>query len=416
MSEIPFDIEIERAVLGAILVDKTAIDRCHLQPYHFYNKENAAIFEVMRALATKNTPIDLITVSSELKANKEVNYPHLLATMTAKISSSANIEYHSAILSQMYAEREVLYLCQRAINAIASKKDVFDVISNINRRLDEFYIGAKRDFQKFKDVSKKVLKKIEDIQESKLSVVGISTGFRAMNDISHGFHAPDLIILAARTAVGKTAFALNLAYNVAIQNIPILFFSLEMSAEQLSMRMVSIMTSIPASYLTKAQVNEGGWHTLMNTDYNIPFYIDDTPSLDVLEFKEKSRRAKKELGIKMIFVDYLTLMTAHTKGNRQQEVAILSRNLKMIAKEIEVPIIALAQMGRDVEKSHRKPRLSDLFESSTIEADADIVMALHTDTDEPTRMMDIIYLKHRNGPIGTINLMFDTGKQKFYDL
>jgi replicative DNA helicase len=308
-------------------------------------------------------------------------------------------------------------LCQRTISEANNiDNDIFQTIQKHTTELESYSIKHKKDFNKFETIAKEVIKKIELMQSSGKSLVGLDTGYERLNKISHGWHSPDLVILAARPATGKTAFALNLAVNLAKQNIPVAFFSLEMSTEQLATRVISSMTGIYSNYLAKAEIHEGNWRTILSTDFNLPLYIDDSASLNIVDFKEKARKAKKNFGIKAIFVDYLQLLTVYGKGNREQEISTISRTFKAMAKELDIPIIALAQLSRDVEKRSGEPRLSDLRESGAIEQDADIVIALHNEEPESDNpLIKVLYLKHRNGEVGFIRLQFEKGKQLFKD-
>ena len=405
--------EIEQSVLGVLMIDSTAIGRCTIQPYHLYSETNRDILTAIFELAEESNPTDFMSVNDKL-GNK---YTGELMTITSKVSSKANLEYHCTIIIQKYITRQMITLCQNTIfKASDPTADIFQIIQSHISEIENYSIKQSKDFVKFQDVSTQVIKKIETMQNSGKSIVGLDTGYERLNKISHGWHSPDLVIIAARPATGKTAFALNLATNLAKQKIPVAFFSLEMSAEQLTTRVLSSITGIYSNLLSKADINEWGWKTLLSTDYNLPMYIDDTASLNIMDFKEKARKAVKNFGVKAIFVDYLQLLTVYGKNNREQEISTISRTFKGIAKELNIPIIALAQLSRDVEKRNGEPRLSDLRESGAIEQDADIVIALHNeDPDAEKPLIKIIYLKHRNGEVGHIRLEFDKSKQLFKD-
>ena len=406
-------IELERAVIGVLMIDSTALSRCTIQPYHIYDNTNKIILTALYELAEENKPTDFISINDKLGGKLTGE----LMTITAKVSSKANLEYHCSIIIQKYITRQMINICQLSISSASDPtNDIFQIIQKHNTEIEGLSIKHTKDFVKFKDVSTEVFKKIEKMQQSGKSIVGIDTGYERLNKISHGWHSPDLVIIAARPATGKTAFALNLATNIAKQNIPVAFFSLEMSAEQLATRVVSSITGIYSNYLAKAEINEYGWKTIMDTDFNLPMYIDDTASLNIMDFKEKARKSVKQFGVKAIFVDYLQLMTVYGKGNREQEISTISRTLKGIAKELDVPVIALAQLSRDVEKRNGEPRLSDLRESGAIEQDADIVIALHNEQpDSEMPLIKVIYLKHRNGEVGFVTLEFEKSKQLFRD-
>jgi replicative DNA helicase len=406
-------IDIEHAVIGVLMIDTTSLSRCTVTPEMMFDQANKVILKAILELAEQNKPTDLLSVN-EKTGGKLLNE---IVEITSKVASKANLEYHCSILIQKYISRELMMLCQRSISEINNTdNDVFQTIQKINTEIETFSIKNAKDFKEFKTVAHEMIKKIETMQLSGNKIVGLDTGFARLNAISNGWHSPDLVIISARPATGKTAFALNLAVNLAKQNIPVAFFSLEMSTEQLAMRVISSMTGIYSNYLTKAEIHEGNWETLLSTDFNLPLYVDDTASLNLLDFKEKVRKAKKKWGIKAVFVDYLQLMTVYGKGNREQEISTISRTLKAMAKELDIPIIALAQLSRDVEKRNGEPRLSDLRESGAIEQDADIVIALHNEEPESDNpLIKVLYLKHRNGEVGFIRLQFEKGKQLFKD-
>ena len=406
-------LEIERAVLGVLMIDTTALSRCTIQPYHLYSETNRDVLKAIFELAEENNPTDFMSVNDKL-GNK---YTGELMSITAKVSSKANLEYHCSIIIQKYITRQLITLCQNTISKASDPTaDIFQIIQAHTSEIENYSIKQSKDFVKFQDVSTQVIKKIETMQQSGKSIVGLDTGYERLNKISHGWHSPDLVIIAARPATGKTAFALNLATNLAKQQIPVAFFSLEMSAEQLTTRVLSSITGIYSNLLSKADINEWGWKTLLSTDYNLPMYIDDTASLNIMDFKEKARKSVKNFGVKAIFVDYLQLLTVYGKNNREQEISTISRTFKGIAKELNIPIIALAQLSRDVEKRNGEPRLSDLRESGAIEQDADIVIALHNEEpDAENPLIKVIYLKHRNGEVGHIRLEFEKSKQLFKD-
>lgn len=404
--------DIEQAVLGAIILNPTSISRCNLQPINFNSDLHQEIYKALQELSSQNKPIDMFSVDIATK-NK---YTFELVKMTSRVSSAAHIEYHSAIIFESFIKRRLTQLCQSTIGALAQfGNDAFDVLQTLSKGIESFHISRSSEVKTLKSISTDVIGKIDEMQNSDKKVVGISTGYEVMDKNTNGLHATDLMIVAARPATGKTAFSLNLALNVAKQNIPILFFSLEMSAEQLVKRIISSETGIYSSVLQKGELSDYQWKLLIDSDFNAPMYIDDTAGLSLLDFKEKCRRMKKKHEIQVVFVDYLQLMSVYGKGTRENQISEISRGLKLIAKELKVCVIALAQLSRDVEKRGGKPKLSDLRESGGIEQDADIVCFLHNDEDinEQNPTIDIIYAKHRNGPVGEFNLKFDKSHQKF---
>lgn len=405
--------EFEQAVLGALMVTRDAINEIpDLRPEHFGSPDNREIFEVILQLMNDNGVIDSLTVSSKLKKCS----PSVVMQITMKMSSAAHIKYHCAIIFENYLKREINRICQESIaNIFEPGTDVFKIQHNIVSSLESMNIRTKRDFERIDRSFIAAIKKIESIQMSGKSLAGIDTGFRNMNEISHGLHGPDLVVIAARPSTGKTAFALNLAVNIAKSKIPVAFFSLEMSTEQLTMRVISTESGVYQNYITKANVSDSGWAAIMRTDFDMPLYIDDTPGLNLMDFTEKIRRAKRLFNIQVAFVDYLQLMTAFVKGNRELEIATIARKLKNTAKELNIPIIAMAQLSREVEKGKREPILSDLRESGEIEQAADIIMFLHNTGDiyDEVPNIKVMYAKHRNGPTGYIEFMFEKSRQKF---
>jgi replicative DNA helicase len=413
--------DIESSVIGILLIDSTAISRLTIQPNNLENFKHQEILESIIALGNDNKPINLISVNQATNGK----YIKELSECTTKLSSKSHLEYYCSIIKQAFVKRELIRTCQETIlKSAETNTDPFAMVQELASKLDDFSIKNSKDFIDFNTLASTTIKELEAMQSSGKSINGLDTGFTALNRIGHGWHSPDLVIIAARPATGKTAFALNLAVNLAVQKHPVAFFSCEMSSKQLAMRVISSMTGVYGNYLAKAELHEGNWNQILKTNFNLPLYIDDTPSLNLLDFKEKARKAKKKYGIKAIFVDYLQLLTVYGKGNREQEISTISRTFKAIAKELDVPVIALAQLSRDVEKRNGEPRLSDLRESGAIEQDADIVIALHNheednqtpSTIDTTPIMRIIYLKHRNGEVGFTKLKFDKSKQKFLDI
>lgn len=407
-------IDIEQAVLGVLMIDTTSISRCSVTPDMMYDEAHKVILKAIFDLAEQNKPTDMLSVN-EKTGSKLLNE---ILVITSKVASKSHLEYHCTILIQKFITRQLMMVLQHGISELNNTdNDVFQTIQKLNSEIDNFSIKNAKDFREFNLVANDVIKKIEKMQQSGKGIVGLDTGFERLNTISNGWHSPDLVIISARPATGKTAFALNLAVNLAKQKIPVAFFSLEMSTEQLAMRVISSMTGIYSNYLAKGDVKEGNWRTILSTDFDLPLYVDDTASLNIMDFKEKVRKAKKKWGIKAVFVDYLQLMSVYGKGNREQEISTISRTLKAMAKELDIPIIALAQLSRDVEKRSGEPRLSDLRESGAIEQDADIVIALHNEEPESDNpLIKVMYLKHRNGEVGYVRLQFEKGKQLFKDI
>jgi replicative DNA helicase len=302
--------------------------------------------------------------------------------------------------------------------------DPFELQTVVINELEKHQAHTSREPEPLLKIATETIAEIASIQQSGSHVTGIDTFFRAINRVLHGWHKSDLIILAARPAAGKTALCLNFANNVAKQNIPVAIFSLEMSSRQLVTRLISSETGVSGEKLKTADLQEHHWRSIHGGDFKLPMYIDDTPGLSLIEFKMKARKLKRKHKIQMVVVDYLQLMSAHEKGqNREGEISKISRGLKHIAKELDIPVIALAQLSRDVEKNNRQPKLSDLRESGAIEQDADIVIFLDDPEAEQNLrdgnlcpIIDVIIAKHRNGAVGLAKLQFDKTISKFKDL
>ena len=269
-------------------------------------------------------------------------------------------------------------------------------------------------------IVKSRIAELVEIQSNDSRITGIDTGYHSLNEVGHGWQETDMIVMAARPGEGKTASALNFALNVAMKNVPIAFFSIEMSKKQLIDRLISIMTGINGDFIKTADISENNWQKIHGSNFNLPFHIDDTPSLSVIDFKIKARKLKRKHGIKMIFIDYLQLMTASVKGNREQEISHISRNIKSIAKELKVPIMALAQLSRAAETNAGRPKLSHLRESGSIEQDADIVLFIHNENSEDKTILEpvieFIYAKHRAGANKVKQFHFNKITQKLSEL
>lgn len=422
----PQATEIEDAVLGAILVDRNALGVILpiLQPQHFYLDKNQYIYEAIVKLNLNNEPIDILTVSQQLKKNGTLELAggdFGIAKLTARVSSSAHMENYAAIIIQKFMTRELISIGGDAVTkGYQEDVDVFELQAEILSRLENNRTKSKKDPLPLSKIVSETISKIQEIEKHGLDISGIDTGYKGLNSIMFGWHSTDFVVVAARPSTGKTAFALNIAQKIIEQNIPVAMFSLEMSNRQLAERMISLKSGVFANYIKKAKMNAQNWEFVFKQNYELPLYIDDTPGLNIIDFKEKCRTLKRKHKIKVIIIDYLQLMTVSIKGNREQEISTISRNLKIIAKELDVVVIALAQLSREVEKRRGQPILSDLRESGSIEQDADIVMFLHNTSpdpfndDEPT--IEIIFAKHRNGATGAIEMKFLKGNQQFKDI
>lgn len=418
----PNAIDFEEAIIGSLMLDKHCIDKCSdLTPQMFYKEEHKLIYQNIVQLLNENKPIDFLSISQSLKENGQIERIggiSKLAYITSRIQSSANIEYQKSILIQKFIQRETMQVCSEAMQRIWNDGiDPFKEKDLIIKKLEDLNAAKSTSFKKLDYIVDETLTILEKIQSQDTNITGIDTGYFRLNNNLNGWQNSDLVIIGARPATGKTAFCLNLVTNIIRQNIPCAVFSLEMSSKQLVDRLISNVTNIEAYRLKSGDLDESHWTSLHTQKWTYPLYIDDTASLNILDFKARARRMVKDLGVKFIVVDYLQLMTTYDTGNREQQLGSISRGLKATAKELNVPIISLAQLSRDVEKSNRLPMLSDLRESGSIEQDADIVMFLHNNTDPMEQIVDVslVIAKHRAGQVGIIDYEFQKGFQRFVE-
>ncbi|WP_216831646.1 replicative DNA helicase [Alkalihalobacterium elongatum] len=431
----PQNIEAEQAVLGAIFLEEQALVTAseRLIPEDFYRSAHQRIYEVMLNLAEKGEPVDLITVTSELQDRNwldDIGGVSYLSDLANAVPTAANIDYYSKIVEEKSLLRRLIrvatniaadgYTSEDEVDAIldTAEKTILDVAQRKNS-------GA---FISIKDVLVETYDRIEMLEKQTGDITGIATGFVELDRMTAGFQRNDLIIVAARPSVGKTAFALNIAQNVATktdENVAI--FSLEMSASQLVQRILCAEGNIDAQKMRTGQLEPEDWQKLtmaMGSLSKAGIYIDDTPGVKVNDIRAKCRRLKQEKGLGMILIDYLQLIQGSGRGgeNRQQEVSEISRTLKAIARELEVPVIALSQLSRGVEsRQDKRPMMSDIRESGSIEQDADIVAFLYRDDyydkeSENKNIIEIIIAKQRNGPVGTVELAFVKEYNKFVNL
>lgn len=430
----PHHLEAEQAVLSGILIDSEAIGRVveFINPDDFYRDSHRKIFQAMIALYQRNEPTDMLMVSNELSIRGEleaVGGSSYLATLVDYLPSSAPIVSYSKVVK----EKSVLRSLINAATEIIAKG--YEGAEDVDRFLDEaeqiiFRVSEKKMRQSFypvKDVVKEAFRNIESLYEKKESVTGVSTGFKDLDRMTCGLQPSDLVIIAGRPSMGKTAFALNIAEHAACEKkICVAVFSLEMSKEQLVQRMLCGLAKVDGSKLRGGFLKESDWPKLTRAAGKLseaPFYIDDTPALSVLEMRAKARRLKREQNLGMIVVDYLQLMRGINFGeSREREISEISRGLKALAKELSVPVIALSQLNRSVEsRTDKRPQLSDLRESGAIEQDADVIAFIYRDEvynkGTPDRgVAEIIIGKQRNGPIGTARLAFLHEYTRFEDL
>ena len=437
--------DLEEAVLGAIMLEKSAFDTVVeiLKPECFYVEANQRIYRAMQGLQLKNSPIDLLTVVEELKFREELDLvggPYYVTRLTNSVVSSANIEAHSRIILQKFIQRELIRISGEIIgDAYEDSTDVFDLLDDAEGKLFEITNNhLRKDYTSIENVLVKTIQRIEDLRTRQDDITGCPTGFKTLDRLTYGWQATDLIVLAARPSVGKTAFALNLARNAALhptKPTSVAFFSLEMSAGQLVQRILSAESEIWLEKIARGRLEEHEMQQLYKKGINrlssAPIHIDDTAALNIFELRAKCRRLKNKHNVGLIIIDYLQLMSGtgeNRNSNREQEISRISRDLKGLAKELQVPIIALSQLSREVEKrkeGNKMPQLSDLRESGAIEQDADMVMFLYrpeyyditsNELGESNKGETHVRIaKHRNGQLETIKLKALLHIQKFIE-
>ncbi len=435
--------ELEEAVLGAVMIEQNAINEIIdiLKDDAFYVDSHQRIWRAIRTLFQNQAPIDLLTVTEQLKKNGELDAaggPFYVAQLTNKIGSAANVEYHARVLAEKYIQRQLISTSTEVIkDAYEDTTDVFELLDRAEKNL--FTIAENNLKRNSVDIQSLVYKELEELNirmnNSQDHLNGVASGFVDLDKATGGWQKSDLIIVAARPAMGKTAFTLALARNAAVDHKkPIALFSLEMSSAQLVQRLISMETHIPSDKIRKGTLEPYEYQIMTSKiDHlkNAPIFIDDTPAINVFELRSKCRRLKQQHDIQMVVIDYLQLMSGTTDskgGNREQEISQISRSLKGLAKELEIPVIALSQLSRAVETrgGDKKPILSDLRESGAIEQDADIVIFLYrgeyygleTDTDGQSNkdIAEVIIAKHRNGPVLSVRTRFINRFAKFENL
>ncbi|MDE3744104.1 replicative DNA helicase [Maribacter polysaccharolyticus] len=439
----PQAVDLEEVVLGAMMIDKKGVDEVIdiLHPDVFYKDAHRFIYEAIFKLFETSEPVDLLTVSSQLKKDGKLEAAggdFYLIKLTQKVASSAHIEFHARIILQKFIQRSLIKISNEIIEeAYDEGTDVFDLLDEAESKLYDVTQGnLKRSAETAQNLVIQAKKRIEEIS-NKEGLSGIPSGFDKLDKLTSGWQPSDLIIVAARPGMGKTALTLSMARNMAVNSeIPVAFFSLEMSSVQLITRLISSETGLSSEKLRTGKLEKHEWEQLnvkVKTLEKAPLFIDDTPSLSIFDLRAKARRLASQHGIKMIMIDYLQLMTAggsQKGGNREQEISTISRNLKALAKELNVPVIALSQLSRAVETrgGSKRPILSDLRESGAIEQDADIVSFIYRpeyykidewDDEErtPTQgQAEFIVAKHRNGGLENIRLKFIGNQGKFDNL
>lgn len=430
----PQALELEEAVLGALMIEQDAFISVSdiLKTESFYDNRHRAIYSAVSSLYISQRPIDILTVTEQLKSTgqlEEAGGAAYIALLAGKVTSSAHIEYHAQIIAQKAIARELIsYTGDLQAKAFDSTTDVSELLQEAEGQLFQItHRNIKKDYSSIDSVLSDAMQRIKTAATRAKGMSGLASGFKALDDVTSGWQKSDLIILAARPAMGKTAFALSMAKNIAVNNNePVAVFSLEMSNVQLVNRLISSVCEIPGHKLRDGRLAPYEWNILdqkVNALQNAPIYLDDTPSLSITEFRSKAFRLKSEHDIQLIIIDYLQLMNASgiKFGNRQEEISTISRNLKAIAKELDIPIIALSQLNRSVDSREggyegKRPQLNDLRESGAIEQDADIVCFIHRPEyykiyEDPQHndlhgVAEIIIAKHRNGGVGDVRLAF----------
>ncbi|HRI78839.1 MAG TPA: replicative DNA helicase [Cyclobacteriaceae bacterium] len=434
----PQAIELEEAVLGALMLEKKALTAVieFLRPEHFYKEQHKEIYQAIVDLFKSSEPVDMRTVVAQLRKNGRleiVGGAYLIAELTSRVSSAANIEYHARYIIEMAIKRELIQISsQIQHDAYEDTTDVFDLLDKTEQSV--FAISdsnLRKNYDTMKSLMSRAVNELQERKNHKDGLTGIPSGFTKLDRILSGWQRSDLVIIAARPGMGKTAFVVSALRNAAVDfNHPVAIFSLEMASMQLVNRLISAEAELESEKIRRGNLADFEWQQLVHKTNRLstaPIFIDDTPALSILELRAKCRRLKAEHNVQLIVIDYLQLMKGDNMGNREQEIASISRALKGIAKELEVPVIALSQLSRGVETrgGDKRPQLSDLRESGSIEQDADIVMFLYRPeyykitVDEegiPTQgMAEVIVAKHRNGSLDTVRLKFIGKYTKFAD-
>ncbi len=420
----PQSIEAEQSVLGSMIIEKEAVFVATelLREEDFYRTAHRKIFEAIIALSEKGEPVDLVTLADELQRRhslEEAGGTAYLSALAGAVPTAANVRYYTLIVREKAILRSLIHTATKIVTGCyEGPPDVEEFLDAAEQQIFEIgKQGKQQGFIPLKEVLKETFDRIEQLFDDKKGVTGLSTGFEELNTICSGLQPSDLVIVAARPSMGKTTLALNMAHHIAVkEKKPVAFFSLEMSREQLAQRMLCAEAKIDAHKLRRGFLSQDEWQKLTRAVGPLsesPLYIDDSASITVMEVRAKARRLKAERGLEAVFVDYLQLMHGFSRAeNRQQELSEISRSLKALAKELSIPVIALSQLSRAVEKrENRRPILSDLMESGGIEANADMVLFIYRESyynknTDIGNIAEIIVAKQRNGPVGTIELCF----------
>ncbi len=433
----PQSTELEEAILGAMMIDKDACNTVIdiLAPECFYNEAHRKIYMAIVHLYRNMQPVDLLTVKDELTKRKEINEvggPSYITKLTTRIASSAHVEFHARIVLQKYIQRELIRIANEIQRkAYSDEEDVDQLLDESQNALFNLSYGSvRREALPIDTVIHQAIEQIKEAGKRSDKLSGVPSGFVSLDRVTSGWQKSDLIIIAARPSMGKTAFVLTMARNMAVDhNSPVAIFSLEMSSVQLVNRIISAETEIDANKIRTGELSQDEWIRLENKIKNLEkakIFIDDTPAISISALRAKARRLVAQHGVKIIIIDYLQLMTGNfndkSAGTREQEVSQISRSLKALAKDLDVPIIALSQLNRSVEtrSGTKRPQLSDLRESGAIEQDADLVIFIHRpeyyglkDESLPKGLTQIIIAKHRNGAVTDVELKFVERFAKF---
>ncbi len=423
----PHSLEAEQCVLGSVLIDNDALLQVSefLRSEHFYDLNNAKVFEAMLKLYELRSPIDIVTVAEklkEMKVIKRIGGKAFLSRLANDVPTSANVESYGQIIKSLSAKRELISaagrISERSFDEGIASPELLDYAEQEIFALSQKHLKSVP--TSLKEVLTASFDRLDELQKMGSGLRGVPTGFKQLDSMLAGMQDSNLIILAARPGVGKTAFGLNIARYVSVEKkLPTCVFSLEMSKEELADRLLVRQGLIDAWKLKTGQLTDddfSAYSEAMGVLAEAPLYIDDTPGLTVTELRTKARRLQVDKGIKFIIVDYLQLMHGMSRDNRVQEVSEISQGLKNLARELKVPVMALAQLNRQMESRGGKPKLSDLRESGSIEQDADVVMFLHREDEEIREMVTCSIEKHRNGPTGQFNLYFNGKQVSFFDV
>lgn len=427
----PQSLDAEQSVLGAMLIERDAIARVAevLFPEHFYKETHQIIFDAICTLYQRSEPVDLVTLSEELRRREKLELiggGEALTALIDMVPTAANVEHYARIVEEKAIRRQLMRAGHGIIGlGLEGEEKIEDLLDKAEQQI--FHIGQRRFTQQFvpiKEILKSTLERIDELYSRDSEVTGIATGFKEFDTMTAGLQPAELIVIAARPGMGKTSFCLNIAQHAAIDcGVPVAFFSLEMAKEQLVQRMLCAEALVDAHRLRTGKLHDGDWKKIadsMNLLSKAEIYIDDSSSISVLEMRSKVRRLKAERGLGVIVVDYLQLIRGHGRvENRVQEISEVARGLKAMAKDLRVPVLAVSQLSREVEKrTDKRPLLSDLRESGAIEQEADLVAFIYRDSyynekSEKQNTAEIIIAKQRNGPVGTVELVFVKEYTKF---